>query len=222
MSTPRRKLRAGAVANGDRPTEPHGAVAGSTLPGFRIPFGSKLALIACISGIRSPCSCSSAPILPRPTPCSPVQVPPRASASSTTLCTSSSERSDLAVGDLHRDVEVAVARRARRSPRSARAGRSRPGRSGPRPASSVSGTQTSVARSFVPGNHRGGGVCGVVARLPEAGARVGVALVHDLGRALGEGDRLHELEVGGHHAPRFPSPRRTGTAPPGTTSPSTR
>ena len=31
---------------------------GSTLPGLRIPFGSKLALIACISGIRSPCSCT--------------------------------------------------------------------------------------------------------------------------------------------------------------------
>ena len=37
---------------------------------------------------------------------------------------------------------------------------------------------------------------GVVARLPQPRAGVGVALVDDLGRALLLGDRLHELEVG--------------------------
>ena len=88
-----------------------GVVARSTLPGLRIPSGSKLALIALMSGIRSPCSCSSASILPRPMPCSPVHVPPRASASSTTFRTSSLGALDPSVArpDLHRDVEVAVA-----------------------------------------------------------------------------------------------------------------
>ena len=64
------------------------------------------------------------------------------------------------------------------------------------PASSVSGTHTSVARSFVPGKVCGRRVGRVVARLPEPRAGVGVALVDDLGRALLLGDRLHELEVG--------------------------
>lgn len=50
------------------------------LPGFMMPFGSASRLIARMNGKESPCSLSRCSILPEPIPCSPVQVPPRASA----------------------------------------------------------------------------------------------------------------------------------------------
>ena len=191
MSTPSRNGRDGA----DRHDSTAGELGGSTLPGFMIPFGSKLALIACISGIRSPCSRSSAPILPRPTPCSPVHVPPRARASSTMLRTSSSEAATPSGGELHRDVEVAVAGVAEDAgfetePLDLRACEADGARELGEGHADVG---RPLLRSREPCGERVGDV---VPRLPQAGSRLGVALVDDLRRAFVAGDRLDELEVG--------------------------
>lgn len=52
----------------------------NSLPGFRMPFGSNICLMDFIHGRVSSCSCARYGIFPIPTPCSPVQVPPRSSA----------------------------------------------------------------------------------------------------------------------------------------------
>ncbi len=49
-------------------------------PGFKVPFGSAIFFSFRMKGIESPCSASRCSIFPKPTPCSPVHVPPRSSA----------------------------------------------------------------------------------------------------------------------------------------------
>lgn len=56
-----------------------------SFPGFMMPFGSRAFLTAAImSNTTGPCSCLRKGILPWPTPCSPVQVPPTSHAACTT------------------------------------------------------------------------------------------------------------------------------------------
>ncbi len=50
------------------------------LPGFRMLCGSASLFISRMSGRESPCSLCRCFVLPKPIPCSPVQVPPRARA----------------------------------------------------------------------------------------------------------------------------------------------
>lgn len=53
------------------------AVSGNILPGFSVSFGSSARLMArIVSTLPSPCSATMCSRLPRPMPCSPVEVPP--------------------------------------------------------------------------------------------------------------------------------------------------
>ena len=60
---------------------------GNILPGLRMPLGSNSALICLIHSRLLPCSAGMYFFLPRPTPCSPVAVPPKSSALDTRCLT---------------------------------------------------------------------------------------------------------------------------------------
>ena len=81
------------------------------LPGFITPRGSSACFTACITvSASAPCSCSRNSRLPMPTPCSPLQDPPKASARATIFLSSSHARASPSGSGWHHDhgMEIPV------------------------------------------------------------------------------------------------------------------
>ena len=170
---------------------------GRILPGFMIPSGSKTCLIPAISGIRSPCSCPRAPILPIP-----IAVLPGAGAAAgegvvddqlDELLRACRRRRIVRV-HVDADVEVPVAcmpedASGQLEPLELPAGEVHRRRE-------LGHGDARVGRPLLasgrPGRRRVGGR---VASLPQSRAGFGVTFEDDLGRALGARDLLHELEI---------------------------
>ena len=149
--------------------------AGISFPGFMMLSGSRVCLIARITSSAAPCSRSRNFSFPRPTPCSPVHVPPIEIARSASLVDSrSASRMSAGVIRVHRkdDVKIAVADVADERPDEVR------------PTDVLLGFDDAVRKAGdgdagvcrpAPraGTQRQSGVIRIVARLPELRASLG-------------------------------------------------